>query len=461
MLRRYLIAAALSVVVPLAVPAGAGGSPLAAPAGGPAKATQGRWIVVLNDPADLVAVSEVARHASALGGAVTGRFAGLGALSVGLPGSALEALRRDPHVAYLAADGPVRLLDGPAPAGWTVPGWPGTPPGSRDASRLVPPGVVRIGAAPAKVNGLATAGPAPKVAVAVVDSGISRRSDLNVAGGYDCSNDPYDKLFGDSTDDHMGHGTHVAGIIGGRGSVVGVWPGAPLYAVRVFPRFGSAQLSNVVCGLNWVADHAGELGIKVVNMSLGGDGTDDNDCGLKEKNAFHTAICRVVDAGVTVVVAAGNDGADLSTTTPAAFHETLTVTAMAAFTGVAADHAAPPAGCRTKTADETAADFSNYAVPGSPATSHVIAAPGVCVTSTWNDGGTKTISGTSMAAPHVTGLVARCIDAGPCAGLTPAQIIAKLRADAAARPAATGFAGDNRHPVPGKYYGDLATVAGY
>ncbi len=66
-----------------------------------------------------------------------------------------------------------------------------------------------------------------------------------------------------------------------------------------------------------------------------------------------------------------------------------------------------------------------------------------------------------MAPPHVAGLVARCIDAGPCAGLTPAQIGAKLRADAAARPAGTGFVGDSHTPIPGKYYGNLADDLGY
>jgi subtilisin len=66
-----------------------------------------------------------------------------------------------------------------------------------------------------------------------------------------------------------------------------------------------------------------------------------------------------------------------------------------------------------------------------------------------------------MDAPHVSGLVARCIDAGVCAGKTPAEIIAKLRADAAGRPADSGFVGDSRHPIAGRYYGDLAMVAGY
>ena len=91
----------------------------------------------------------------------------------------------------------------------------------------------------------------------------------------------------------------------------------------------------------------------------------------------------------------------------------------------------------------------------------MIAAPGVCITSTWNDGKFKSISGTSMASPHVAGLVARCIDAGPCAGLGPAQVVAKMRADAAARPAVQGFLGDSHKPIAGKYYGDLADDTGY
>jgi subtilisin family serine protease len=117
--------------------------------------------------------------------------------------------------------------------------------------------------------------------------------------------------------------------------------------------------------------------------------------------------------------------------------------------------------CSTKGTDDVAADFSNFAVPGAPDAGHTIAAPGVCITSTWNDGKTKSISGTSMASPHVAGLVARCIDAGPCAGMTPAQIIAKLRADAAARPADQGFLGDTHKPIDGKYFGNLADDLGY
>ena len=111
--------------------------------------------------------------------------------------------------------------------------------------------------------------------------------------------------------------------------------------------------------------------------------------------------------------------------------------------------------------DDAAATFSNFAVPGAPDAAHVVAAPGVCITSTSNDGKFKSMSGTSMASPHVAGLVARCIDAGPCAGMSPAQIIAKLKTDAAARPADQGFMGDPNRPVAGKYYGHLVNDIGY
>jgi subtilisin family serine protease len=222
---------------------------------------------------------------------------------------------------------------------------------------------------------------------------------------------------------------------------------------------GSGSLSDVVCGLNWVADHASADNIKVANVSLGDRGSDDGDCGAKNNDAVHAAVCRLTVAGVTVVAAAGNDAENMSRSIPASYDEVLSVTAMADFDGKPGGLAQPT--CQDGGQDDSAADFSDYATPGSVDADHTIAAPGVCITSTWNDGGTETISGTSMASPHVAGLVARCIDAGPCAGLSPSQIVAKLRADAAARPADAGFLGDSHDPIPGRYYGDLAWDRGY
>ncbi|MDB5065039.1 MAG: putative serine protease [Chloroflexi bacterium] len=433
MLRRWRVSVLALCLAPLAIslPSVAGGSALGT----------GRYVVVLKSSA---VASDVAGTATGLGGTIDHLFGTVDTLVVSLPRLHLGILQHDPRVAYVTPDLPVQLLAGRTPA----------------ALPAVPTGVARIGAAPALnpdgTIAVATS-PARKAAVALLDTGIMNRPDLNVVGGYDCSSSS-----GGSTADTNGHGTHVAGIVADKGipGVIGVSPGTPLYAVRVFDANGSGSTSAVICGLDWVAKNAAADNIKVVNMSLGGEGSDDGNCGNTDQDPLHTVVCRVTGAGVTVVAAAGNDGADMANSAPAAYAEVLAVTAMADFDG-------KPGGlvssspCDGREQDDTAASFSDYAVPGSADANHTIAGPGVCITSTWNDGGTQTISGTSMASPHVAGLVARCIDAGPCAGLAPARIIAKLRADAAARPADQGFLGDTSHPVAGKYYGNLADDTGY
>jgi subtilisin len=437
MVRRWMAA----VLVMALAPVGLSLTSTAGSSGG-----TGRYIVVLNESADADAV---AGRATGLGATVNGLFGALNTLVVSLSPRNVASLRRDPRVAFVTPDRPVRLLDTTAKSTGTVDG--------------VPTGVMRIGAAP--LAGVATV--EKKAAVAIVDTGIMPRPDLNVVGGFDCAKDLLGDLLGGSggkTKDNNGHGTHVAGTVAamntGQG-VVGVSPGTPLYAVRVFSSFGAGSMSNVICGLDWVATNAAANNIKVVNMSLGGEGTDDGKCGTTDNDAFHAAVCRLTAAGVTVVVAAGNSKEDLSKSVPANYDEVLAVTAMADFDGKAGGLFSGAASCTTKDKDDVAADFSNFAVPGAPDAAHVIAAPGVCITSTWRDGKFKSISGTSMASPHVAGLVARCIDAGPCAGLTPAQIITKLKYDAANRPANSGFLGDTHRPVDGRYYGNLAEDLGY
>lgn len=235
-------------------------------------------------------------------------------------------------------------------------------------------------------------------------------------------------------------------------------PGAPIYSVRVLNNAGSGSWSSVICGIDWVAANAATLGIKVANMSLGGGGTDDGNCGNSNNDAMHKAICNAVSKGVTVVVAAGNDGQDLKGFVPAAYDEVLSVTAVAAFNGRPGGGGA--ATCRTDV-DETPADFSNFAtLPADMA--HTIAAPGVCINSTWKSGGYSTISGTSMASPHVTGLAALCMLTGkPCDGQSPANVIATLRTAAATQAASYGFTGDPGSPIAGRYYGYLASAGGY
>jgi subtilisin len=296
--------------------------------------------------------------------------------------------------------------------------------------------------------------------VAVIDTGSGPHSDLNIAGGVNCST-------GKNYNDGNGHGTHVAGTIGAKNDsagVVGVAPGIPIYSVRVLNNSGSGSWSSVICGIDWVTKNAAT--IKVANMSLGGTGSDDGNCGNSNRDALHKAICKSVASGITYVVAAGNSNTNFATSVPAAYNEVLTVTAMADFNGEGGGGGA--ATCRSDV-DDTSADFSNYTTVGSPDTDHTIAAPGACILSTWKGGGYNTISGTSMATPHVAGTAALCIASGACSG-TPSQVINTLRSDAAfaTQHVEYGFVGDPYRPITTGganaqtlYYGDLIYAGGY
>jgi subtilisin family serine protease len=334
----------------------------------------------------------------------------------------------------------------------------------------LPTGVRRIEAGtPAAVHEASTVG------VAVIDTGIDlAHPDLNAVAGKSCLRQRK------SAQDDNGHGTHVAGTIAARNngaaageSVAGVSPGTRLYAVKVLSATGSGTWSQVICGVDWVTKNAAVLNIKVANMSLGGGGATDDDCGATFADALHRAVCNATKAGVTFVVAAGNSGQEFSTSVPAVYSEVLTVTAASDSDGLPGGSGGPPT-CRDGESDDAYATFSNFADTADTGPSgfrHVIAGPGVCIRSTWLGGGYRTASGTSMATPHVAGAVALCLGSGgvpgPCAGLSPAQIIDKLRADAAAHASlANGFLGDPLRPVGpallgDRYYGHLAWAGVY
>ena len=256
----------------------------------------------------------------------------------------------------------------------------------------LPTGVKRI-----KAGGLANTGEG--VDVAIIDTGISaQHPDLagKVVGGKNCSTGSGSYI------DQNGHGTHVAGTIAALNNtfgVVGVAPGARLWAVRVLDKNGGGSWSTVICGLDFVTSQAPKNGgkIRVANLSLGGGGFSDNNCGNSNNDALHKAICRARDAGVTIVVAAGNSGANAANFVPAAYDDAvITVSALADTDGA-------PGGLGAGTSygsDDTFASFSNW---GSAVD---IGAPGVLIKSTWLGNGYNTISGTSMASPHVAGVVA-------------------------------------------------------
>jgi subtilisin len=324
------------------------------------------------------------------------------------------------------------------------------------AGETVPAGIRRVGGV------LGTqAHAASSVGVAVLDTGVDlANGDLAAVSGTNCVKP------GTPAADDNGHGTHVAGIVAAGnagGGVVGVAPGTTVYAVKVLGAKGTGTLSQILCGINWVTANAAALNIKVANMSITGLGANDNACGDVNKDAEHKAICGSVAAGVSYVAAAGNSATNFVNAVPAAYPEVLTVTAMSDSDGIPGGTG--PALCRKGEKDDAYGTYSNYAVAATEQ-SHTIAAPGTCVVSDAPGGKTAVYYGPSQAAPHVAGAVALCLDdggaPGPCAGLSPAQIVQRLRADAAGAATATnGFAGDPLRPVTGRFYGNLVSAALY
>ncbi|MFV2117540.1 S8 family peptidase [Streptomyces sp. Act-28] len=221
----------------------------------------------------------------------------------------------------------------------------------------------------------------------VIDTGVRiTHGDFGGRASYG-----YDAVDNDNTaQDGHGHGTHVAGTVAG--TAYGVAKKARVVGVRVLNNQGSGTTAQVVAGIDWVTRNA--VKPAVANMSLGG-GAD---------TALDTAVRNSVAAGITYAVAAGNDNRNASNYSPARVTEALTVGAT--------------------TSSDARSSFSNY---GSVLD---LFAPGSSITSAWSTGdtATNTISGTSMAAPHVAGAAALYLAANPSA--TPAQVSSALTAAA-------------------------------
>lgn len=217
----------------------------------------------------------------------------------------------------------------------------------------------------------------------VIDTGVRiSHSDFGGRASYG-----YDAIDNDNTaQDGHGHGTHVAGTVAG--TSYGVAKKAKVVGVRVLNNQGSGTTAQVVAGIDWVTKNA--VKPAVANMSLGG-GAD---------STLDAAVRNSIASGITYAVAAGNESTDASTKSPARVQEAITV------------------GATTNT--DARASYSNY---GSVLD---LFAPGSSITSAWNSGdtATNTISGTSMASPHVAGAAAIYLGANPTS--TPAQVSTAL-----------------------------------
>jgi subtilisin family serine protease len=435
----------------------------------PAVAAPGDYIVVLKDSADEPIVA--AEHAKKGAGVFQHYRHALNGYAAKLPDSALGAVRADRRVRFVASDEEFVANDCYLGLAFEI------------SDQVLPCSVDRIDGDLSSTRS-GDGRRSVNVNVAVLDTGIDvDHPDLNVVAGQNCVG-ANKKDF----DDPNGHGTHVAGTIGARDNgigVVGIAPGVPLRAVRVLNKNNGGSASSLLCGIDWVtgtrtdADPGND--IAVANMSIGSatnKDQDDRNCGLTNNSAIHLAFCNSVRAGVTYVVSAGNVGDDLSHSAPAAFDEVLTATALTDLDGrpgglgtvdaltQAGSTCAADLAQRGPVVDDTPIFFSNFATLASDQ-EHTVAAPGVCVVSTVNCSATSCYarySGTSMASPHVAGTVAVCLASGACAGLNPAQIRAKLVADATSYNLANpgyGFQGDPLRPISGKHYGYLIRAGLY
>jgi subtilisin family serine protease len=230
---------------------------------------------------------------------------------------------------------------------------------------------------------------ASNVKVYIIDTGI--RTTHSQFGGRAING--YDAVDGSlPAADCNGHGTHVAGTVGG--STYGVAKGATLVAVRVLDCNGSGSNSGVIAGIDWVTSNHSAGAPAVANMSLGGGAS----------SALDDAVRRSITDGVTYAVASGNSNVDACSSSPARVSEAITV--------------------NSSTSTDARSSFSNY---GSCTD---IFAPGSSITSAWysSDTATNTISGTSMATPHVAGVAALYLAGNTSA--SPATVWAAIRDNA-------------------------------
>lgn len=311
--------------------------------------------------------------------------------SATIPEGRLQSLKNNPNVANVEIDEMKQLMRGR----------PGGGGGGGSTSQTTPWGISAVGADTNSNDGSG-------VHVYVLDTGIdSDHPDLaaHLGNGYAATNCK-GKSCNTSWDDDHGHGTHVAGSVGAIDNsidVVGVAPGVTLHAIKICTSRGSCPTSNTIAGLDWMVNEVQARGqVAVANLSIGGAGAVNGTCsanGYSGSDSEFAAYCNAANAGVVIAVAAGNSSANAANYTPAGYSDAV-VTVSSAREG------------------NDWNGFSNYGTANASWTSNnsapvAIAAPGGSILSLRHGGGTTTMSGTSMASPHVAGAMALYLASNP------------------------------------------------